>query len=207
MEGCPEFGKGPVLKTGGNFFPCGFKSHPLRKMFSIYIEKLVLNFGRIIIKGIRILLIFVFAFFLNRFLFKIFKKYLENKIKNGLDGEKRKRIQTLTSTIGGTLRLVIWLLTFLIVLSELGINIGPILASLGLVGFAVSMAAKDILSDFISGIFVLLEDQYHVGDKIKVGNLEGEVVEFNLRRTIIKDENGVFHLIPNSQIKIVSKRS
>jgi small conductance mechanosensitive channel len=46
-----------------------------------------------------------------------------------------------------------------------------------------------------------------VGDKIKVGNLEGEVVEFNLRRTIIKDENGVFHLIPNSQIKIVSKRS
>jgi small conductance mechanosensitive channel len=77
---------------------------------------------------------------------------------------------------------------------------------LGLVGFAISMAAKDILSDFISGIFVLLEDQYHVGDKIRVGNLEGEVVEFNLRRTVLKDESGILHLIPNSQIKIVSKK-
>jgi moderate conductance mechanosensitive channel len=176
-------------------------------MFSIYIEKLILNFGKIIIKGIKIFLIFVFAFFLNRFISKIFKKYLEDKIKDGLNGEKRKRIHTLTLTIGGTFRLIIWLLAFLTFLSELGINIGPILASLGLIGFAVSMAAKDILSDFISGIFILLEDQYHVGDKIRVGNLEGEVVEFNLRRTIIKDENGVFHLIPNSQIKIVSKRS
>jgi len=175
-------------------------------MVLIYLEKLILNFEKVIFKGIRILLIFVFAFLLNRFLFKIFKKYLEHKIKNGLDGEKRKRIQTLTSTIGGTLRLIIWLLAFLTALSEVGINIGPILASLGLVGFAISMAAKDILTDFICGIFVLLEDQYHVGDKIKVGNLEGEVIEFNLRRTIIKDENGVLHLIPNSQIKIVSKK-
>lgn len=201
-----RIGKAHAWRAWSSKGDCGFESRPLRKMFPIYIEKLVLNFGRIIIKGIRILLIFVFAFFLNRFLFKIFKKYLENKIKNGLNGEKRKRIQTLTSTIGGTLRLVIWLLAFLIALSELGINIGPILASLGLVGFAVSMAAKDILSDFISGIFVLLEDQYHVGDKIRTGNLEGEVVEFNLRRTVLRDENGVLHLIPNSQIKIVSKK-
>jgi len=206
MEGCPEFGKGPVLKTGGNFFPCGFKSHPLRKMFSSHFEKFILNFEEIFIKGIRILLIFVFAFFLNQFLLKIFKKYLEHKIKIGEKEEKRKRIQTLFSTIGGTLKLIIWLLAFLISLSELGINIAPILASLGLVGFAISMAAKDILSDFISGIFVLLEDQYHVGDKIRVGNLEGEVVEFNLRRTVLKDESGILHLIPNSQIKIVSKR-
>jgi len=206
MEGCPEFGKGPVLKTGGNFFPCGFKSHPLRKMFSIYFEKFVLNFEEIFIKGIRILLIFVFAFLLNQFLLKIFKKYLEHKIKIGEKEEKRKRIQTLFSTIGGTLKLIIWLLAFLISLSELGINITPILASLGLVGFAISMAAKDILSDFISGIFVLLEDQYHVGDKIRVGNLEGEVVEFNLRRTVLKDESGILHLIPNSEIKIVSKK-
>jgi small conductance mechanosensitive channel len=175
-------------------------------MFSIYFEKFVLNFEEIFIKGIRILLIFVFAFFLNQFLLKIFKKYLEHKIKIGEKEEKRKRIQTLFSTIGGTLKLIIWLLAFLISLSELGINIAPILASLGLIGFAISMAAKDILSDFISGIFVLLEDQYHVGDKIRVGNLEGEVVEFNLRRTVLKDESGILHLIPNSQIKIVSKK-
>ena len=177
------------------------------QMASIYFEKLILNFGKVIIKGIKIISIFVFAFFLNRLIFKIFKKYLEEQFKNGLEKEKQKRIKTLTSTIGGTLRLIIWLLAFLTALSELGINIGPILGSLGLVGFAISMAARDTLTDFVHGIFIVLEDQYRVGDKIKVGNLEGEVVEFNLRRTIIKDENGLLHLIPNSQIKIVSKKS
>jgi len=145
------------------------------------------------------------AYFLNRSFYLILKKYLEQKVKDGLE-EKRKRIQTLLSAIGGTAKLIIWVLAFLMVLPELGINIGPILASLGLAGFAIGMAAKEILSDFISGLFVLLEDQYHVGDRIKVGNLEGEVVEFNLRRTILKDDQGNFHLIPNSQIKILSKK-
>jgi len=162
-------------------------------------------FEKIIFKATKIFVIFLLAYFLNRSFYLILKKYLEQKVKDGLE-EKRKRIQTLLSAIGGTAKLIIWVLAFLMVLPELGINIGPILASLGLAGFAIGMAAKEILSDFISGLFVLLEDQYHVGDRIKVGNLEGEVVEFNLRRTILKDDQGNFHLIPNSQIKILSKK-
>jgi small conductance mechanosensitive channel len=169
-------------------------------------EKTIVIFETIILKIIKIFAIFLFAFLFNRSLYLIIKKYLEQKIKDGLDEQRRKRIQTLLSAVWGTLKLVIWLLAFLMVLPEFGINIGPILVSLGLAGFAIGLAAKDILSDFISGLFVLLEDQYHVGDRIKVGNLEGEVVEFNLRRTIIKDDQGNLHLIPNSQIKIVSKK-
>jgi len=163
-------------------------------------------FEKIIFKATKIFVLFLLAYLLNRSFYLILKKYLEQKVKDELE-EKRKRIQTLLSAIGGTAKLIIWVLAFLMVLPEFGINIGPILASLGLAGFAIGMAAKDILSDFISGLFVLLEDQYHVGDRIRVGNLEGEVVEFNLRRTILKDDQGNLHLIPNSQIKIVSKKS
>jgi small-conductance mechanosensitive channel len=181
---------------------CGFESHPLRKMSFLYFE----SFLPIFFKLIKILIVLILIFSLNSSFSFFLKKYLKNIIKRKEEGERQKRIQTLLSTIGGTFSFIVWILFIFFVLYEFGINILPLIASLGLVGFAVSMAAKDILSDFISGIFVLLEDQYHVGDKIKVGNLEGEVVEFNLRRTIIKDENGVFHLIPNSQIKIVSKK-
>jgi len=164
-------------------------------------------FKNIFLKITKILAIFLLAYFSNRTFYLIFKKYLEQKIKDGLKEQKGKKIQTLLSAIGGTVKLIIWILAFLMILSEFEINIGPILASLGLASFAIGMAAKDILSDFICGLFVLLEDQYQVGDRIKVGNLEGEVVEFNLRRTVLKDDQGNFHLIPNSQIKIVSKKS
>ena len=199
MEGCRS---GPTGRPGE---PCpfngarGFESHPFRKNMEFTF------FEKIIFKATKIFVIFLLAYFLNRSFYLILKKYLEQKVKDGLE-EKRKRIQTLLSAIGGTAKLIIWVLAFLMVLPELGINIGPILASLGLAGFAIGMAAKEILSDFISGLFVLLEDQYHVGDRIRVGNLEGEVVEFNLRRTILKDDQGNFHLIPNSQIKILSKK-
>jgi small conductance mechanosensitive channel len=156
-------------------------------------------------EGIKIFGIFLSALLFNRFLKLIVRKYLEEKIKISKEGQ-RKRIKTLLSAIEGSLKLIVWCLAILMILSEFGINIGPILASLGLTGFAIGMAARDILADFISGIFIILEDQYQVGDRIKIGNLEGNVVEFNLRRTIIKDEEGNLHLIPNSQIKIVSKK-
>ena len=200
MEGCRSG------LTGRPGEPCpllrarGFESHPFRKNMDITF------FEKIIFKATKIFVLFLLAYLLNRSFYLILKKYLEQKVKDELE-EKRKRIQTLLSAIGGTAKLIIWVLAFLMVLPEFGINIGPILASLGLAGFAIGMAAKDILSDFISGLFVLLEDQYHVGDRIRVGNLEGEVVEFNLRRTILKDDQGNLHLIPNSQIKIVSKKS
>ena len=70
---------------------------------------------------------------------------------------------------------------------------------------AVGMAARGIVADFIFGIFILLEGQYDIGDKVKIVGLEGIVEEITLRRTIIKDKEGAFHYIPNSQIKIVSR--
>jgi small conductance mechanosensitive channel len=157
--------------------------------------------------GIKILLILFLAFVLNRFFQILLKRVIIKKIRDGIKEEiKKKRIGTLVSALGGTLRFIIWIIAVLIILPEFGVEITPILASLGIAGLALGMAAKDTVSDSISGFFIILEGQIFVGDKVKIGGIEGEVVDFNLRRTVIKDEEGFLHFIPISQIKIVSKK-
>lgn len=161
--------------------------------------------GVIFQKLLKIIFIGGVAFLINKTFQVLLEKALENKIKEKIDHEKR--IKTLFSVIRGTLKFIIWIVAILMILPEFGINIIPVLTSLGLVGFALGMAAKDILSDFISGIFIILEDQYRVGDKVKISGIEGEVVEVTLRKTVVKDEQGFFHFIPNSQIKLVAKKN
>lgn len=156
--------------------------------------------------GIKVILILIVAVLINRF-FKVFlKKAISKQIKGRVDGEQKKRAETLISVFGGTIKFIVWITAFLMILPEFGVNIAPILAGLGLLGLAVGMAARDIISDFISGLFILLENQYHVGDKVKIAGVEGQVREITLRRTIIKDEAGLLHSIPNGQIKAVAKR-
>ena len=156
--------------------------------------------------GVKIICILVAAIVINRFLRSFIKKVIIRQVKNRVDGEKRKRAETLISVFGGTFNFIIWIMALLMILPEFGVNIAPILAGLGLLGLAVGMAARDIISDFISGLFILLEGQYHVGDRVKISGIEGEIKEITLRRTTIKDEAGLFHSIPNGQIKIVAKK-
>ena len=157
--------------------------------------------------GIKVVLILIAAFLISLFLKVFLKKAIKKQVNDKIGKTKSKRAHTLISIFGGTLKFIIWIIALLMILPEFGINIAPILAGLGLLGFAVGIAAKDIISDFISGLFILLEGQYHIGDKVKVSGIEGEIKEITLRRTIIKDDTGLFHSIPNSQIKIVAKKS
>ena len=157
--------------------------------------------------GFKIVLILVVAFLFNYFLKNFLDKGLNNYVKNKVNSSRKKRINTLISTFSGTVSFIIWIFALLMILSQFGINIAPILAGLGLAGLAVGMAAKDIIADFISGLFILLEGQYFVGDTIKISGVEGKVKEITLRRTILKDEAGTLHSFPNSQIKLVSKKT
>lgn len=158
--------------------------------------------------GIKVILIIITAFIINRF-FRVFvEKTIHRIIKDKIDGEDRKkRAETLISIFSGTLKFIVWIFAVLMILPELGLNIAPILAGIGLLGLAVGMAAKDVISDFIAGFFVLLEGQYHIGDKIRIADVEGIVKEFSLRRTILQDGNGNIHSVPNSQIKTVTKQT
>lgn len=155
--------------------------------------------------GIKVISILIASVVVNRFLKIFIEKIIKRQIKNRIGGDQRKRIETLISIFGGTAKFIIWIIAILMILPEFGINMAPILAGVGVASLAVGMAARDIISDFIAGIFILLEDQYHVGDRVKITGIEGVVEEITLRRTTLKDGAGVFHSIPNSQIKVVAK--
>lgn len=158
--------------------------------------------------GIKIILILVVTVLINRFLKSFIKRVIKKQIRNNISKEEeRKRIETLMSVFEGTLKFIVWVAAVIIILPELGLNIAPVLTGVGIVGLAVGMASRDIVSDFISGLFIILENQYRIGDIIKIAGLEGEVKEITLRRTIIKDKEDTFHSIPNSKITIVSKKS
>ena len=171
-------------------------------------EDLIKSFPSWLVSGgIRVVFILFGAYLLNRFLQVFIEKIIQKNLADKINQERKKKVETLISVFGGTIRFVIYIVAVLMILPEFGINIAPILAGLGLAGLAVGMAARDIISDFISGIFIILENQYQIGDKIKIVGIEGEVKELTLRRTVIVDENNICHSVPNSQIKLVSKKA
>jgi small conductance mechanosensitive channel len=106
--------------------------------------------------------------------------------------------------IRGTLGFVIGAVVLFTILAEVGVNIGPALASLGIFGLAVSFGAQSLIKDLINGLFILVENQYSVGDVVKVSGIAGLVEEVNLRRTVLRDLDGAVHYIPNSEVTIAS---
>lgn len=121
-----------------------------------------------------------------------------------------KRMKTLSTVITKTVSVVIFIVAILMIFSELGLNITPILTGAGILGLAVGFGAQTLVKDAINGIFILVEDQFAEGDEIKIikaASIEGKVKEVNLRRTILIDKEGIEHTIPNSLIQVVSNLS
>ncbi len=157
--------------------------------------------------GIKIVIILIAANLINRFSKTIIKRTIEKQIQGNIsEQEERMRIETLIAVFEGTLKFIVWVIALLMILPEFGLEIAPILASVGVMGLAVGMAAKDIISDFIAGLFIIMENQYYIGEKIKVAGVEGKVKEITLRKTIIESEDGSIHSIPNSKVTVVSKK-
>jgi moderate conductance mechanosensitive channel len=121
----------------------------------------------------------------------------------GLAGRVRT-VGQLVVRIGAAVIIVIGAL---MVLGELGINIGPAIAGLGLVGIAVGLGAQTLVRDWLAGIFVVLENQYNYGDLVRIGGVEGTVEDFSLRRTLLRDADGSFHSVPNGQILVATRLS
>jgi small conductance mechanosensitive channel len=119
------------------------------------------------------------------------------------------RTETLRVVLTSSLRVLVLVLTFMAVLSELGVNVTALLAGVSILGLAVSFGAQSLVRDVLNGFFILLEDQYGVGDVIKVNAasahvLSGSVENLNLRVTVLRDLEGTAHVIPNGEIKTVS---
>jgi small-conductance mechanosensitive channel len=117
------------------------------------------------------------------------------------------RVRTVGQLIVRIGAAVIIVIAALMVLGELGVNIGPAIAGLGLVGIAVGLGAQPLVKDWLAGIFVVLENQYGYGDLVRIGGVEGTVEDFSLRRTLLRDADGSFHTVPNGQILVATRLS
>lgn len=159
-------------------------------------------------KGLRILLIFLSAWLLQ-LIIKVFLKRLRKIIKKApleTTVQKRQRVKTLSSLLVNTSALIINAIALLLILSELGINIAPLLTGVGILGLAVGFGARSLVADFIAGFFILLENQFNIGDNVNLGsNWQGRVTKISLRTTTLKDKEGKIYIIPNSAIKAVIK--
>lgn len=123
------------------------------------------------------------------------------------DPEQQKRLETLGRVLRYIIAVVITLITGMLVLSEIGISIAPILASAGVIGIAVGFGAQSLIKDYFNGFFLLMENQVHQGDVVTVAGLGGLVEEVTLRYIRLRDYEGSVHFIPNGQVTTVSNRS
>jgi small conductance mechanosensitive channel len=123
------------------------------------------------------------------------------------DPEQHKRLETLGRVFRYTIAVIISLITGMLVLSEIGISIAPILASAGVIGIAVGFGAQSLIKDYFNGFFLLMENQIHQGDVVTVAGLGGLVEEVTLRYIRLRDYEGTVHFIPNGAVTTVSNRS
>ncbi|MFC1924132.1 mechanosensitive ion channel family protein [Chloroflexota bacterium] len=125
---------------------------------------------------------------------------MRTKDKDEID----QRIHTLSTVIVSTLMIIIGIVAIFTILAQIGVNIAPALLGFGVVGLAVGFGAQSLVKDIISGLFILLENQYGVGDVVKIAGIIGVVEQMNLRRTVLRDLDGIVHSVPNGEIAVAS---
>jgi small conductance mechanosensitive channel len=164
--------------------------------------------GSIVISLIRIVLIIAIAWALTkgakRALNRIEPLIVKGRPEDESESEAKKRAHTLTQVVWHILRVTIGMVAIIMVLGQLGLRIGPILASVGIVGLAVGFGAQSLVKDVISGFFLLMENQYRVGDVVRTAGVGGRVETINLRVTTLRDLQGRVHVIPNGKIETLS---
>jgi len=157
--------------------------------------------------GIKVFLIFIGAIIINRFFNSFVKKGFEKQVDNTINEEgKKQRIKTIIDILDDVIGFVVWVIAILMILPELGVETAPLLAGLGVVGLGFSFASRDIVQDFLRGFFIILEDQYRIGDSVTIAGIEGKVKDINPRTTILESKDGSVHIISNREIKIISKK-
>ena len=119
----------------------------------------------------------------------------------------RRRADTLAATLNWALGIFLIFLGSGLLLSEFGLNVSALIAGVGVVGIALGLGAQTLVKDVLNGMFILLEDQYAVGDYVTVAGASGQVIEINPRRTVIRDAEGNVHSIPNSAISVAVNRT
>ncbi len=153
----------------------------------------------------RIIAILIVAFVLSRLL-KIVSRHLAElgSLQVLPSSVRAQQLRTLSSVFYSVGLFIIGFLATMQILTQLNIKVEPLLASAGIAGLAVGFGAQTLVKDFINGFFILVENQYDIGDTVKIAGVQGVVEAMTLRRTVLRDADGTLHTVPSSQITVVS---
>ncbi len=219
------------VPVGSEVAACGTQEEASAVCLAVYraTHNMMLATGSelLLVKPGKILLILALAFVISRLISKTINRVVHGmKVKVGHGLRRREhgdsglserahvptaRAAQRAETIGALLRsgaaFSIWGVAALMALSELGLNLGPLIAGAGIVGVAIGFGAQNLVRDFLSGMFMLVEDQYGVGDIIDAGPASGTVEEVSLRTTRLRDVQGVVWHIPNGKIDRIGNKS
>ncbi|WP_018685152.1 mechanosensitive ion channel family protein [Actinokineospora enzanensis] len=186
-------------------------------------EWLAASAGWLVAKPLKILMIFVVAFLIRLVVRRLIDRLTSGNGKmpallrplkerapalGSLISERRtQRARTIGSVLKSVVTFLVYGLAFILALGELGVQLGPIIASAGIVGVALGFGAQNLVKDFLSGIFMMLEDQYGVGDVVDVGPASGTIEAVGLRVTTLRDVNGTVWYVRNGEILRVGNSS
>ena len=125
----------------------------------------------------------------------------------GVVARQAERARTIGTVLTSTFTAFIWIIAAGMILGEFGFDLGPVIASAGVIGVAIGLGAQTLVKDVLSGIFMLVEDQYGVGDQVRVGEVEGAVEKVGLRVTTVRDAAGTLWYLRNGEILVVGNKS
>ena len=176
-----------------------------------YIQKFIENISwdAVAASAIRIALLLVAALILRAVLKKLLgrleKRLIDRSRQEGEPpSESQKRIETIVRLVRQGVMIVLWAVVILIILTEMSVPIGPIIASAGILGLAIGFGEQNLVRDVISGFFIILENQIRVGDVAIINGTGGLVERIHFRTTVLRDLGGVVHVFPNGTINTLS---
>lgn len=157
--------------------------------------------------GIKILGLLIGAFIFHLIVKAAIERLVRQLVRQheGISKEaEEKRENTLIRILHGTVQVILIIFIVMMILSEFGIDIGPLIAGAGVVGIAVGFGGQYLIRDIITGLFIIIENQYRVGDAVTISGISGKVEDISLRLTKLRDLDGVAHYIPHGEVTTVS---
>lgn len=160
--------------------------------------------------GVKIVSIVLVAYIIDKLLKRFIRRVVRVAVvadENSAEGEEERREDTLIRVFSWVVNVVVYLIATLMILQEFGIPIGPLLTGAGIVGVAVGFGSQYLVKDIITGFFLILENQYRIGDEVDFGGTRGIVEDITLRVTTLRDLDGTVHSVPHGDIMRVSNFS
>ncbi len=179
----------------------------MSEFFSIAIESIP---SQVFTHGIKILAVIVISYFAHRFALLFITNIVRRAVTPGhfsTKEDEKKREDTLIQIFSATFSVTIFVVAVLMILQEIGVEIAPLLAAAGIAGIALGFGGQYLIRDLISGLFIIMENQYRIGDVVCFDDTCGSVEDLTMRMTTLRDLDGVVHHVPHGEIKKVSNMS